>query len=222
MGCGKTEVARKLALRRQAADDRPRPRDRQTTRTHGSATDRRRRRTGVSQNRNGHTARVAGKRDCRSDSARRRRVDYRSKSKANQRSRRLSVWLDTPFELCWQRIEASPEDRPLGRSREQAEQLYRLRQPIYQLADIRLPVVAHEPLENLIDRLEAELNKHGNTDRNLLSVFLRANPWLRTCTSKQTASASKIQSHRSGNACSRSDQKPACPPRGPVVRSSRG
>ena len=73
----------------------------------------------------------------------------------------LSVWLDTPFHLCWQRIEASPEDRPLGRSREQAEQLYRLRQPIYQLATIRVPVVAHEPLENLVDRLEAELNKHG-------------------------------------------------------------
>ena len=73
----------------------------------------------------------------------------------------LSVWLDTPFELCWQRIEASPEDRPLGRNREQAEQLYRSRQPTYELATIRVPVVAHEPLENLIDRLEAELNKHG-------------------------------------------------------------
>lgn len=75
--------------------------------------------------------------------------------------RGLSVWLDTPFELCWQRIAASPEDRPLGRSREQAEQLYRQRQPIYQLAAIRVPVVAHELLENLVDRLETELNKHG-------------------------------------------------------------
>ena len=73
----------------------------------------------------------------------------------------LSIWLDTPFELCWQRIAASPEDRPLGRSREQAEELYRRRQPIYQLATIRLPVLAHEPLENLVDRLELELNKQG-------------------------------------------------------------
>ena len=73
----------------------------------------------------------------------------------------LSVWLDTPFELCWQRIEASPEDRPLGRSREQAEQLYRLRQPVYQLARIHLPVLAHEPLENLVDRLETELKNNA-------------------------------------------------------------
>ena len=73
----------------------------------------------------------------------------------------LSVWLDTPFELCWQRIEASPEDRPLGRSREQAEQLYRQRQPVYQLATVRLPVVAHEPLEHLVDRLETELKNNA-------------------------------------------------------------
>jgi shikimate kinase len=73
----------------------------------------------------------------------------------------LSVWLDTPFELCWQRIEASPEDRPLGRNREQAEQLYRLRQPVYQLANLHLPVFAHEPLENLLDRLESKLKNYG-------------------------------------------------------------
>ena len=72
----------------------------------------------------------------------------------------LSVWLDTPFELCWQRIEASPEDRPLGRNREQAEHLYRMRQPVYQLANIHLPVMAYEPLQNLVDRLESELNHH--------------------------------------------------------------
>ena len=72
----------------------------------------------------------------------------------------VSVWLDTPFEVCWQRIEASPEDRPLGRSREQAEQLYRLRQPIYQLATIRLLVLAHYTVEDLVDRLEVELKKN--------------------------------------------------------------
>jgi shikimate kinase len=72
----------------------------------------------------------------------------------------LSIWLDTPFELCWQRIEATPEERPLGRSRTQAEQLYRLRHPVYQLATIRVPVMANEPLETLLDRLEAELKNY--------------------------------------------------------------
>jgi shikimate kinase len=72
----------------------------------------------------------------------------------------LSIWLDTPFELCWQRIEATPEERPLGRSRTQAEQLYRLRHPVYQLATIRVPVMANESLETLLDRLEAELKNY--------------------------------------------------------------
>lgn len=64
-----------------------------------------------------------------------------------------SVWLDTPFELCWQRIEASEEDRPLGRTREQAEQLYRARKPVYQQATIRVPVAPHETLESIVVRL---------------------------------------------------------------------
>lgn len=69
----------------------------------------------------------------------------------------LSVWLDAPFELCWQRIVASPEVRPLGERREQAEQLYRSRQPVYELARIHVRVLAHEPLQSLIDRVEAEI-----------------------------------------------------------------
>lgn len=48
----------------------------------------------------------------------------------------LSVWLDTPFEVCWARMEASGESRPLGRTKEQAKRLYDLRRPIYQLADV--------------------------------------------------------------------------------------
>lgn len=76
----------------------------------------------------------------------------------------VSVWLDTPFELCWQRIEASAEDRPLGRTREQAEQLYRARQPVYRQATIRLPVHADERLDTLVDRLVSATDihrKHG-------------------------------------------------------------
>lgn len=50
----------------------------------------------------------------------------------------LSIWLDAPFEVCWARIEASGEDRPLGKTKEQAKALYDQRRPIYQLADIRI------------------------------------------------------------------------------------
>lgn len=68
--------------------------------------------------------------------------------------RSISVWLDTPFDLCWQRIAASHEDRPLGRTREQAEELYRARQPVYQQARIRVPVVAHESVDSIAMRVE--------------------------------------------------------------------
>ena len=66
----------------------------------------------------------------------------------------ISVWLDTPFDLCWQRISASTEDRPLGRTRQQAEDLYHARRPVYQQARIRVPVQAHETVDSIVSRLE--------------------------------------------------------------------
>lgn len=50
----------------------------------------------------------------------------------------LTVWLDVPFALCWQRIEASKELRPLAQSRESTERLYDERRPIYELASIHI------------------------------------------------------------------------------------
>ncbi len=72
----------------------------------------------------------------------------------------ISVWLDTPFAVCWQRIEASGDDRPLGKTKEQALALYERRRPIYQLASIRLEVVAEESLDGLASRIEAEVEQH--------------------------------------------------------------
>ena len=69
----------------------------------------------------------------------------------------ISVWLDTSFDLCWERIAASREDRPLGRTREQAEELFRARQPIYQQARIRVPVVVHESVDSIAARIESLL-----------------------------------------------------------------
>jgi shikimate kinase len=71
----------------------------------------------------------------------------------------LSVWLDVPFEVCWARIETSEEDRPLGRTREQALKLYQSRKPIYQLAAIHIQRMANEDLEDFISRIE---NKIGH------------------------------------------------------------
>lgn len=78
----------------------------------------------------------------------------------------VSVWLDTPFDLCWQRIEASEEDRPLGRTREQAEQLYRARQPLYRQATISLAIQAEETVDNIVTRLEAVLATEDTDQRS--------------------------------------------------------
>ena len=59
----------------------------------------------------------------------------------------LTVWLDTSFELCWKRIEAGAETRPLASSREQAHQLYLERLPIYELAQKRIVCEGKDALE---------------------------------------------------------------------------
>ena len=69
----------------------------------------------------------------------------------------LSVWLDAPFEVCWARIETSSEDRPLGRTREQAQTLYDQRKPVYRLAKIHVQVTGEVDLDSLIPRIENQI-----------------------------------------------------------------
>ena len=68
-----------------------------------------------------------------------------------------SIWLDTPFAICWDRIAASDEDRPLGRTREEAEARYDRRKPVYELARIHIPVSAEQTLDDLVSILAADL-----------------------------------------------------------------
>jgi len=55
----------------------------------------------------------------------------------------LSVWLDAPFELCWERISASVTGRPLAPDRASAERLYDDRRASYELSERHLNV-SHE------------------------------------------------------------------------------
>jgi shikimate kinase len=66
----------------------------------------------------------------------------------------LSVWLDAPFELCWHRIEASADERPLARTRQQAEARFKQRLPVYRLARIhvQVPVNMDELISRVISR----------------------------------------------------------------------
>ena len=62
----------------------------------------------------------------------------------------VSIWLDVPFEVCWTRIEAGGEDRPLGKTRDAALARYERRRPLYELANIHVPVLGHEDLDDVI------------------------------------------------------------------------
>lgn len=65
----------------------------------------------------------------------------------------LTVWLDAPFELCWERIEVDQEARPLARSREMAQRLYRERRPIYELANLRISISNNDSAEAIATRV---------------------------------------------------------------------
>jgi shikimate kinase len=57
----------------------------------------------------------------------------------------VAVWLDAPFDLCWRRIEAAGQARPLAPNRDAAQRLYLERGAIYSLADFRVSVADESP-----------------------------------------------------------------------------
>ena len=51
----------------------------------------------------------------------------------------VSIWLDAPFELCWERIISSAKTiRPMAPDRESAQNLFQVRRDSYELAQLRL------------------------------------------------------------------------------------
>ena len=69
------------------------------------------------------------------------------------------VWLDAPFELCWNRIPTGDNGRPLAPSREVAEKLYRARRPLYELAELRAAVSESKSAEECANEIAALLLK---------------------------------------------------------------
>jgi shikimate kinase len=70
-----------------------------------------------------------------------------------------SIWLDAPFEVCWARIEASDNERPLGKTREEARARYDRRRPIYELAHVHIEVREDEDLEDRVSRISHRLHR---------------------------------------------------------------
>lgn len=65
----------------------------------------------------------------------------------------LSVWLDAPFDLCWERIMSSETVRPLAPERATAERLYNDRQASYQLSERHLRMSREDSPGTLAEKI---------------------------------------------------------------------
>ena len=73
----------------------------------------------------------------------------------------LTVWLDTPFELCWERISRSADERPLARDREAALRLFHARRALYEEADLRVQVNEEKSTDETVAEIARLLSQSG-------------------------------------------------------------
>jgi shikimate kinase len=66
----------------------------------------------------------------------------------------LTVWLDAPFELCWERIMRESNARPLARDQRNTRQLYEARRSSYALATLRVVVNEKSAIQDLVNAIE--------------------------------------------------------------------
>lgn len=66
-----------------------------------------------------------------------------------------TIWLDPPFELCWQRIRGSGSDtvRPLAPDRETARGRYQMRRADYALAEHRIAISEADDQETIANQI---------------------------------------------------------------------
>ena len=83
-------------------------------------------------------------------------------NRAVMRNYGLTLWLDTPFEICWQRIVADGITRPLAPDEATARERYATRLPLYQASDLRLIVSANDSPEEMAEKAMALSGGTGN------------------------------------------------------------
>jgi shikimate kinase len=66
----------------------------------------------------------------------------------------LTIWLDAPFELCWERIKSESNPRPLARDQGKSRQLYEARRSSYALAMLRVAVNEKSSTQDLVNAIE--------------------------------------------------------------------
>jgi shikimate kinase len=60
-----------------------------------------------------------------------------------------TVWLDAPFNLCWQRIITSDDGRPLARNEQEALDLYTERRAAYASADLHVDATGNKTADEM-------------------------------------------------------------------------
>ncbi len=71
----------------------------------------------------------------------------------------LTVWLDAPFELCWQRIKQDAVVRPLAATEDAARQRYEQRLPIYQQAAVRIGTTESQTPDDIAEAILSALSQ---------------------------------------------------------------
>lgn len=77
------------------------------------------------------------------------------------RQRAVSVWLDAPFSLCWKRIVASADRRPLAPNETAAFKLFSERTSCYELAHLRIAVTEQKSPAEIAREIAEALAQHA-------------------------------------------------------------
>ena len=64
-----------------------------------------------------------------------------------------SVWLDVPFELCWQRIDATNSSRPLAPDRDTAQKRFDDRRAAYSLAQRHIAIEDGHTVAHIVEQI---------------------------------------------------------------------
>jgi shikimate kinase len=76
-----------------------------------------------------------------------------------------TIWLDVPFEVCWQRIGIAGNERPLAREEQQAKSLYVQRKEVYSLAELHIQATAKSITEVVEEIVFTLANKCDETEQ---------------------------------------------------------
>jgi shikimate kinase len=77
----------------------------------------------------------------------------------------FTVWLDAPFELCWERIIGGNNARPLARNINEARRLYDERRPLYDQTTLRVEISEDQSAEVIAAKIIKALPPLAESNR---------------------------------------------------------